>query len=952
MKKLLVLAFLIGLCGHAGAATYYISSGVGPGSTTAGDDANPGTEGSPWKTMTRVFNTSATPRFQGGDILIMRGGWYDTTGSGVDGPRQGTVPSGSNTTVCAPWPDEWTCDWSNPTTFKAYTGETPVFRRFIETAPAGEVSTGITEAQLAASFHYATPAECKLFVPQTPYPCWSGGGVAPGYLNWQQVAPYGYIRNYVFAMWGGNTRYVLFDGVHFDGFGIVGGGVLSLSCWTSCGSETGTPGVWDGPELIRFKNLSVINAIASCVSMPGAPSEIAANYQFINVKIGNCGVPNDTNYFNNDPAQGLARLSPYASFYHPWYAHTGHNYLINSETFNSGGTGLAADGHANVIIGNYVYGNAAYGVDISGGGGWLVRNNVFWGNGGIGIYHRGGPGTQGTVVENNTIIAGPRVAAGITAGYSRCIHLHTGAYGAIYQNNICQGYDEGVYAQQTYTLPEFGFSPNTILRNNLMRVTPGKELTVASGTAAPVVSGTVTGDPKLRACNNTACTDPSIPTDSAAKDTGYANGLIVDKLGNTRPVGAGVDIGAYEFCTSCTQVPTTAVITIQTNPGTGASITYSGGTCSPSSPGSGSTTFQVTCNLGDAVTFQAPISHNSNAFGGWANCSSTSGQNCTINLFADRTIVANFGTSRTLTVVTTGATSVPVTLPTDLNGQGSASTPTIIRSYALNSSLVITARGNVGDIYFASWSGCDSTSGNGGVTCTVNMTSDKTLTLAYGGSGCGVDKDNVTVGRNITLCAATNIRDVPNGVTDGLPQQALGETGTIVGGPTSAGGTNWIQGSFNSGYTGWLTTRNAIVSGSTPAVPSVAFVTSSSTNPEAVTTVNIPVNLSAVSAQTVTVSYSATGGTATPGGGDYALNPGVLTYAPGVTTQNIQLAITNDTISEPDETVQITISAPANANLGGVTVHTYTIVNDDAVSTNPPRIGSNVRFGAGVQFGN
>jgi len=111
--------------------------------------------------------------------------------------------------------------------------------------------------------------------------------------------------------------------------------------------------------------------------------------------------------------------------------------------------------------------------------------------------------------------------------------------------------------------------------------------------------------------------------------------------------------------------------------------------------------------------------------------------------------------------------------------------------------------------------------------------------------------------------------------------------------------------------------------------PVVAFVTAASSGSEAVTGVNLSVSLSAASASAVTVGYAATGGTATGGGVDYTLASGTLTFDPGETSKAIAIVVNNDTLDESDETVQVTLSAPANATLGTASVHTYTIQDDD-----------------------
>ncbi len=115
--------------------------------------------------------------------------------------------------------------------------------------------------------------------------------------------------------------------------------------------------------------------------------------------------------------------------------------------------------------------------------------------------------------------------------------------------------------------------------------------------------------------------------------------------------------------------------------------------------------------------------------------------------------------------------------------------------------------------------------------------------------------------------------------------------------------------------------------------PTVAFNAASSSDLESVSSANLPVSLSSVSGQTVTVDYAVSGGTATGGGVDYTLTNGTLTFNPGEITKNISITIVNDSLDEAHETIQVTLSNPTNAALGATTVHTYTINDDDATPT-------------------
>ncbi|MHB8877335.1 MAG: Calx-beta domain-containing protein, partial [Myxococcaceae bacterium] len=93
------------------------------------------------------------------------------------------------------------------------------------------------------------------------------------------------------------------------------------------------------------------------------------------------------------------------------------------------------------------------------------------------------------------------------------------------------------------------------------------------------------------------------------------------------------------------------------------------------------------------------------------------------------------------------------------------------------------------------------------------------------------------------------------------------------------------------------------------------------------TNASFTVALSAVSGQTVTVSYATSDGTATAGS-DYVSTSGMLTFTPGVLSQTVLVPINGDTAVEPTETFGFTLSAPSNAILL-TSQGTGSIVNDD-----------------------
>ncbi len=105
------------------------------------------------------------------------------------------------------------------------------------------------------------------------------------------------------------------------------------------------------------------------------------------------------------------------------------------------------------------------------------------------------------------------------------------------------------------------------------------------------------------------------------------------------------------------------------------------------------------------------------------------------------------------------------------------------------------------------------------------------------------------------------------------------------------------------------------------------------------TDASFTVSLSGPSGQPVTVDYATTDGTASAGL-DYTATSGSLTFAPGQTSRTITVPVSGDTIDEPDETFDVTLSDPAGASLAdGAALATITDDDQAAISIADVTVG-------------
>jgi glucose/arabinose dehydrogenase len=98
-------------------------------------------------------------------------------------------------------------------------------------------------------------------------------------------------------------------------------------------------------------------------------------------------------------------------------------------------------------------------------------------------------------------------------------------------------------------------------------------------------------------------------------------------------------------------------------------------------------------------------------------------------------------------------------------------------------------------------------------------------------------------------------------------------------------------------------------------VPPASLFVQAATVAEGAGAAFVTVTLSPAIAQTVTVQYATTAGTATAGA-DFTMVSGTLTFNPGVGTRTIVVPIVGDALDEDDETFTVTLSAPTGATIG------------------------------------
>jgi hypothetical protein len=187
----------------------------------------------------------------------------------------------------------------------------------------------------------------------------------------------------------------------------------------------------------------------------------------------------------------------------------------------------------------------------------------------------------------------------------------------------------------------------------------------------------------------------------------------------------------------------------------------------------------------------------------------------------------------------------------------------------------------------------------------------------YGTSGgCGYDSLNVGLDTNASTYAGTDLDN------DGVVQNSSW-SGAYCSGPTGT------LRSDTGCWTGFRPMAEIKLFSSTPEITtSSVAVPEGNSGPH---TVNVPVNLSGPTTNTVTVKWKTrTSSAGSPA--DFTTANGIVTFSPGQTSKNVPITVNGDTTAENYEHFYVDFTLPTNATLspaGTKITSTVTLQNDD-----------------------
>jgi hypothetical protein len=388
-----------------------------------------------------------------------------------------------------------------------------------------------------------------------------------------------------------------------------------------------------------------------------------------------------------------------------------------------------------------------------------------------------------------------------------------------------------------------------------------------------------------------------VPGDDVALDASGATGTFSDaNVGTDKTVTiSGLTIsGADASNYSLTQPTTTASIT--------ATVAFSSATYSVAENAG---TASIMVNLSGASSQTITVNYAT------SNGSATAGSDYTA---ASGPLTFNPGeTNKTFSITITddsmyeGAETVNLTLSSPSNATlGSPSTAV----------LTINDNESQPTVAFSSATyAVVENAGQANITVNLSVASTQTITVNYATSD-----GSATAGSRYTAASGT-LTFNPGNIT-----QTFSITITNDSVYEGAGTVNLTLSSPSNATLGSPSTAVLTINDDEPK-PSVAFSTDTYSVAENGGPVTITVNLSGASAQTITVNYTTSNGSATAGS-DYTTASGTLTFNSGETSKTFNISITVDAVYEGPETVNLALSSPSNATLGSPSTAVLTITDN------------------------
>mgnify|MGYP000574665042 CR=1 FL=1 len=447
---------------------------------------------------------------------------------------------------------------------------------------------------------------------------------------------------------------------------------------------------------------------------------------------------------------------------------------------------------------------------------------------------------------------------------------------------------------------------------------PVVDFNITSSTGAESVSS------KALTVDLSAASSQTVTVDFAVTGTATGSGTDYTLANNTLTISAGATSGTITIASivndALDEANETVVVTLS----------------NPSNATLGSDdvhTYTITDNDNPPVVDFNETSSNGNESASskalTVDLSAASGQDVTVDYAVTGTATGS-GTDYTLAngtlTISAGSTSGTITIAGIVNDSLDEANETVIvtLSSPTNATLgsddahtyTITDDDNppVVDFNETSSNGAESVSSKA-LTVDLSAASSQTVTVNYAvtGTATGSGTDYTLANGTATIAAGSTSTTITIG---SIVDDALDEANeTVI--VTLSSPNNATLGS-DKVHTYTITDNDN--------APVVDFELTSSSGAESVATKAVTVNLSAVSAQNVTVNFAVTG-TATGSGTDYTLADASLTINAGSTTGTITIAgIVDDGVTEGSETVILTLSSPNNATLGSDNVHTFTIL--------------------------